>query len=177
MGLILLAVMIGVPILEIAVFIEAGERFGLWPTVGAVVVTAVIGTTLLRIQGLATLFRAQRNLDEGRLPMAEVFDGLCLLLAGALLLTPGFVTDSVGLMLFVPPLRAVMRAWATRFLVHSGRVQMWDPGGPAPGAPRGDRGTVIDGEYEDVSEPGDRKPPRDTEDGHDGPVPPDRRVR
>jgi len=77
MGFILLAAMIGVPILEIAVFIEAGELIGLWPTIGAVIVTAIVGTTLLRIQGLATLFRAQRNLEEGRLPVVEVFDGLC----------------------------------------------------------------------------------------------------
>jgi len=182
MGLILLAAMIGVPILEIAVFIEAGRLIGLWPTVGAVIVTAIVGTTLLRIQGLATLFRAQRNLEEGRLPIVEVFDGLCLLLAGALLLTPGFVTDSVGLLLFVPPLRAALRAWATHFLVRSGRVQTWSSGvGPPPPSPGGDGGTVIDGEYEDVSERDEKRDdngsgPNDG-DGGGRPVPPSRRVR
>jgi len=178
MGFILLAAMIGVPILEIAVFIQAGELIGLWPTIGAVIVTAIVGTTLLRIQGLATLFRAQRNLEEGRLPIVEVFDGLCLLLAGALLLTPGFVTDGVGLLLFAPPFRSVLRAWASRFLVHSGRVQTWSTGPASPPPPTdGDRGTVIDGEYEDVSERDNNGPGSNDGNDNGGSVPPTRRVR
>lgn len=160
MGLILLVAMIAVPIIEIAVFIEAGERLGLWPTLAAVVATAIVGSALLRIQGLSTLRRAQKSLEAGRVPVDAVFDGLCLLFAGALLLTPGFVTDAVGLALFAPPVRLGLRLWGTRYLVASGRVQMWTNGGPPPPGrpPPPGTGPVIDGEYEveDV-EP----PPRD----------------
>ncbi len=99
MVLILLVAMIGVPILEIIVFIEAGGYLGLWPTVGAVILTAIIGSALLRHQGLSTLARAQENLAAGRLPMTEVFDGLCIVIGGALLLTPGFITDTIGFLL------------------------------------------------------------------------------
>jgi UPF0716 protein FxsA len=143
--LVLLA-FIGVPLLEIAVFIEVGGFLGLWPTLGVVILTAIAGTTLLRHQGLATLGRARSNLEAGRLPMVEVFDGVCLLLAGALLLTPGFVTDLAGLLLFVPTLRAVLRRMLARHLTASGRSDVRanvfaddrDHGGA----------TVIEGEFE-----------------------------
>jgi len=160
MGFLLLAAMIGIPIIEIAVFIQAGSLIGLWPTLAVVVLTAVVGTALLRIQGFAVINRVQNTLAAGQVPVAEVFDGLCLLVAGALLLTPGFVTDGVGLLLFVPPFRAVLRTWAGRHLVAKGNVRVWSTGQPPAG------GTVIDGEAEDVSTPsGDeprvtRDPPR-----------------
>ena len=137
MGFALLATMIAVPIVEIAVFIEAGERLGLWPTLAAVVVTAVVGSALLRLQGLSTLRRAQASVEAGELPVEAVFDGVCLLFAGALLLTPGFVTDTVGLALFAPPVRAGLRRWATRFLVSSGRAHVWTNAGPPPGSAPG----------------------------------------
>jgi UPF0716 protein FxsA len=129
---------IGVPILEIAVFIEVGGRIGLGPTMAVVVATALAGAALLRHQGLATLNRARQSLAESRMPIAEVFDGLCLIFAGGLLLTPGFVTDSVGLLLFVPGLRAVLRALISRRLVAQ------------PRPPNG--GPVIEGEFQRVEE-------------------------
>ena len=155
MAALLLLAFIGVPILEIAVFIEVGGRIGAGPTLAAVVVTAIAGTTLLRHQGLATLGRVRESLDRGRLPVAEVFDGLCLLVAGALLLTPGFVTDAVGLLLFVPAARSTLRAAVGRYLAASGRMRTWSvgPGRAAPGAGRDDdhtTGTVIEGEYHEV---------------------------
>ena len=125
MPLLLLALFIGVPILEIAILIEVGGWIGLWPTIGLIVLTAVVGTALLRQQGLAALARAQDNLDRGVLPVKEVFDGLCLMAGGALLLTPGFVTDAVGFALLTPPLRR----WAYHHLQHRFMVRM----GPFPG--------------------------------------------
>ncbi|MFQ5974043.1 MAG: FxsA family protein, partial [Alphaproteobacteria bacterium] len=92
-GRLLLLVLVGVPLIEIAVFIQVGGIIGLWPTIAVVVLTAVIGAALLREQGSATLTRAQREMAERRIPVRELFDAVCLLLAGALLLTPGFVTD------------------------------------------------------------------------------------
>lgn len=162
-GYLLLALIL-VPLTEIAVFIEVGEALGLVPTLVIVVLTAVAGTALLRRQGLDTLRRAEASLARGEAPLVEVFDGVCLLLAGALLLTPGFVTDALGGLLFLPALRAWLRAWALGRLLASGRV--WVDGTPgAPGAPGdgGDRdnagGTLIEGDYEEL----DGEPPEAAE--------------
>lgn len=162
MGVILLLALIGVPLVEIAIFIEVGGRIGLTSTVAAVIVTAIAGSALLRHQGLATLDRGRKSLEAGHFPMAEVFDGLCLMFAGALLLTPGFLTDAVGLLLFVPALRRVLQRWAGRYLVNSGRIHATGFGGTQTGGqawgrdsqagPQGETGTVIDGEYSDVTE-------------------------
>ena len=141
--------MIGVPIVEIAVFIEVGGRLGLWPTLATIILTAMAGTALLRQQGLATLQRVHESLEANRFPMAEVFDGLCLLVAGALLLTPGFVTDAAGLLLFVPAVRVALRQAFGRYLVASGRLDAWTDK-PGPFASGGGGNTVIDGEYHEV---------------------------
>ncbi len=151
MGLILLLAMIGVPILEIGVFIEAGERIGLWPTIGAVILTAVVGTALLRLQGLSTIARARESLDAGQLPVVEVFDGFCLLIGGALLLTPGFVTDTVGFLLLIPPVRLLLRRWCRKYMVDAGRVHMRSAVPPTGSGPAGGRSSpIIDGEYEEI---------------------------
>ena len=96
MAFLLLIAFIATPIIEIAVFIEVGGRIGLWSTIGIVILTAVIGTAMLRQQGISVLFRIQENLNANRMPVRELFDGVCLVAAGALLLTPGFVTDAIG---------------------------------------------------------------------------------
>jgi UPF0716 protein FxsA len=123
MLLLVLAFMIGVPILEIALFIEVGAVIGLWPTLVVVVFTAILGTLLLRRQGLSVLFRFRQSMEAGGLPLEQLFDGICLLLAGALLLTPGFFTDGIGFLLFVAPLRAALRrALGRRLAVRSGVI-------------------------------------------------------
>lgn len=164
---ILLLIFIGVPLIEIAVFIEVGGWLGLWPTLAVVILTAVVGTALLRHQGLSTLRRAQAAMDRSELPLKEVFDGLCLLVAGALLLTPGFVTDAVGGLLFVPAVRTLLRRWLGRHLLSRAEVHVVHPDGtrgPVRGA-----GDVIDGEYEDLTPSDDDGPPGD---GRDGRLPP-----
>lgn len=165
MAIILLIAFIATPIVEIAVFIEVGGKIGLWPTLAIVVATAIAGTSLLRHQGLATLQRAQISLARQEFPMQEVFDGLCLLLAGALLLTPGFVTDAVGLILFVPPLRRALQRVIHRWMMRSGNVTMFVDGNEAPGQSREEtrQGTVIEGKWEEVrpDRHGGPKPPRD----------------
>ncbi|MEM7024011.1 MAG: FxsA family protein [Pseudomonadota bacterium] len=107
-GLLLLAAFILVPLAEIAVLIEVGGWLGLWPTLGLIVLTAVIGAWMLRRQGLAVLRRAQQQMQQGSPPVAEVFEGFCLVIAGALLLTPGFLTDSAGGLLLLPPVRKLL---------------------------------------------------------------------
>ena len=114
-ALFLLLLFIGVPLVEIAVFIQVGDVIGLWPTLAIVVLTAIAGSLLLRLQGASVLMRAQQALSRGEMPLAEVFDGACLLVAGALLLTPGFVTDTLGALLFVPAVRTALRRFLARF--------------------------------------------------------------
>jgi UPF0716 protein FxsA len=154
MGVILLLAFIIVPIVEIGVFIEVGGALGLGPTLVIVVCTALAGTALLRFQGLATWKRAREAMERGEPPVDEVFDGVCLLVAGAFLLTPGFVTDAAGLLLFVPALRRILRGIILRSIVRAGTAGM-PPGHPgAPGAQpdRRRRTVILEGTYREVSD-------------------------
>lgn len=147
MAIFVLALLVGVPIVEIALFIEVGGWIGVWPTILVVIATALAGTALLRAQGIATLARAQASLERNEAPVAEAFDGICLLLAGVLLLTPGFATDALGLLLFVPAVRRAIRAWLWKRLRESERFHIY-----AARSARAYPGeTVIEGEYEEVS--------------------------
>lgn len=105
MTLLILLLLVGTPLVEIWAFIEIGGRIGTGPTIALVVLTAIVGTLLLRIQGLGVIERARADLARGEPPVAAVFDGASLLIAGLLLLTPGFFTDAVGGLLLIPPLR------------------------------------------------------------------------
>jgi UPF0716 protein FxsA len=153
--------LIGVPLIEIGLFIEIGGFIGLWPTLALVVLTAAIGSWQLRAQGLATLARGRQQLDRGQLPTRELFDGFCLVIAGALLLTPGFMTDAVGLALFVPGFRDMLRRYLAGRMGAATETHVWvdgeeirpgqgHPGRDRPG--RGPGGGVIEGEYRDVSD-------------------------
>ena len=168
MPVTLLLVFIGVPIAEIAVFIEAGEQFGLWPTIGMVVLTALLGTAMLRHQGLQTMVRVQNSLDRGEVPVGELFSGICLLAAGLLLLTPGFLTDSVGFALFVPGIRNILAGGTVRALSRRGAFHM--DGGFTIGQMRiGSRSaTIIDGDFVEVREKSDHPSSIPITNGEDG---------
>ncbi len=125
-----------IPLVEIYFLIQVGSLIGALPTVFLVVFTAVLGALLLRQQGWSTWQRVQASLEHGRLPAEEMLEGLVLLVAGALLLTPGFVTDAIGFACLVPSLRRALVRW---FIRHSG---MGPPGGGAGPGPR-----IIEGEY------------------------------
>jgi UPF0716 protein FxsA len=107
-----------VPIIEIYLLIQVGEEIGAGWTVFLVVATAVIGAALLRHQGLATLYEAQRKMAHGELPATALLEGVMLLLAGALLLTPGFFTDILGFLVLVP----MFRKRLARFLLSRGMM-------------------------------------------------------
>lgn len=161
MGFFILLLFIAVPITEIAVFIQVGDLIGLWPTLLVVILTALLGTYLLRQQGLQTLARAQMNVQEGKIPAQEIFDGLCLLLAGALLLTPGFVTDTLGFILFFPPFRLLVGGKLIHLLKNSKNVHVHGFGGfsdhASGSSPHADYNTpprdprVIDADFEEVA--------------------------
>ena len=129
-----------VPLAEIYVLLEVGQIIGVLPTIGLVVLTAVIGVTLIRAQGLSTLMRAHQSLDRGELPAVPMLEGAFLLVAGALLLTPGFVTDTIGFLCLVPPLRRhLIETFLARRLA-AGMVHTEPP-------PRDPRRRAIDGEF------------------------------
>jgi len=160
MGRYLVLAFIVVPILEIAVFIQAGELIGLWPTLGGIVLTAVVGVALLRWQGLKTLQRAQANLAEGTVPLSPMAEGLALVVAGALLLTPGFVTDAVGFLLLVPAVRQRIGAYLIKHMTFMTSGMSGMTGfGPPPGDGKDGSDTTIDTEYEDLT---DQTPNPDT---------------
>ena len=122
--------------------IEVGGYIGPLPTIGLVMLTAVIGVAVLRVQGLATLTRGVGRLQRGELPVQELAEGMLLAVAGALLLTPGFVTDTLGFVLLVPSSRGAL---AARLL---SRVEV-----PTGGVGPANRGyTVIEGEFQRRSE-------------------------
>ncbi|MBE9563397.1 MAG: FxsA family protein [Proteobacteria bacterium] len=101
----LLLLFIIIPVLEIYLLITVGSVIGGLTTVLLVIFTAILGTYLLRIQGLSTLQKAQTNMDQGQLPAGALLEGIILLISGALLLTPGFVTDAIGFSCLIPPIR------------------------------------------------------------------------
>lgn len=107
-----------VPILEITVFILIGGEIGIFATLALIFLTAVIGSILLRIQGFAILSKIRTDMEQNRLPGRELGNGAMILVAGILLLTPGFVTDTVGFALFVPAIRNAL--W--QFLVRNLKI-------------------------------------------------------
>jgi UPF0716 protein FxsA len=145
--LLIVLLFILVPIAELYVIIKVGEAIGLVATLALLVADALLGSLLLRQQGRAAWVRFNRALAENRLPHKEVFDGVLIIMGGALLLTPGFLTDVVGLILLIPPTRAAVRALAARRVrrrMARGGITFWTVGRgprpprqrPAPGGPR-----------------------------------------
>ena len=128
MGFWILIIFIGIPLVEIALFIQVGGLIGLWPTIVIVIITAILGTLLIRKQGLSTLQRAQIELEKKQIPIRELFEGICLIFSGALLLTPGFLTDTIGFVILVPSLRGILGGflWKTLQNTKGIKIQMAD---------------------------------------------------
>ena len=135
--LLLIGLFIAVPILELWVIIEVGGLIGILPTLALLLAMSILGATLLRHQGRDAWQRFNRAIAERRFPGREVADGLMITIGGVLLLTPGFITDAVGLLLLLPPTRAIARRLV---LAYVGRrfvvVGMGGMGGSPP--PPGD---------------------------------------
>ncbi len=103
-----------IPIIEIYLLIEIGSMFGALTAVTLVILTGFLGAFLARMQGLQTLYRIQESLREGRMPSGELLDALLIVIAGLVLLTPGFLTDSVGFLLLIPATRNSIKYWLRR---------------------------------------------------------------
>jgi UPF0716 protein FxsA len=114
----LVLLFIAVPIAELAVIIQVGQAIGVWWTIGLLVADSLFGSWLMRHQGRTAWRRFNEAIQAGRVPAREVLDGALVIFGGALLLTPGFITDILGLILLVPPSRALVRAILARRLQH-----------------------------------------------------------
>jgi UPF0716 protein FxsA len=147
----LLLLFIAIPVIELVLLIQIGGRIGLWATIAIIFATAIIGASLTRMQGAMTMARAQNAIREGRTPTAEMLDGLMIVIAGVVLLTPGFLTDAIGFALLVPSVRAACRNRLAKSLVN--RVQFTAAPSTAPDAESGsawqDDDSVIEAELVD----------------------------
>jgi UPF0716 protein FxsA len=150
MALILFFVFILLPIAELYVIIQVGQAIGLVPTLALLIIDGVIGAALARSQGRAAWLRFNQAMAAGRVPAREVIDGALIVFGGALLLSPGFITDLLGLVLLLPPTRAILRAMLKRAAAKTptGRPVFFvydrargsarpprGPGSPPPGFP------------------------------------------
>ena len=134
---LLFGLFLAVPLVEIVLLIKVGGIVGAGWTIFLVVLTALIGAALVRVQGLATFMRIQSQLAQGEMPAMEVFEAMALFLAGALLLTPGFFTDAVGFVLLVPVFRrAIIQHILRRGFFHTsgaaGQYSSWESGQKPP---------------------------------------------
>lgn len=134
--LLILVLLIGIPLIEIYFLIEVGSEIGALRTIGLSILTALLGSTLVRHQGFGVLMRVRHASDRGDVPALEMLDGALLLIAGLFLLLPGFLTDVVGFLLLIPPLR--------RLLIH--RYVKVVPV-PAPTTARQDEPRIIEGDF------------------------------
>lgn len=148
---------VGVPLLELYLLVQVGQVVGVLPTIGLVVLTGVAGAALARLEGLRTVWKLRSEMTSGRLPSGALLDGAAILVGGALLLTPGILTDIVGFSFLLPPTRKVLLKWVRKGLegrLKSGAIRIthiggmpgagspewggggppWGPGGPARGS-------------------------------------------
>lgn len=154
---LLLLIFVALPLIEITLFITVGGAIGLWPTLAIVVGTALLGSWLLRRQGARALADVQRAFHEFGDPTVPLAHGALVLVAGVLLISPGFFTDTLGLLLLLPPMRdLLLRATGRRMMT---RVSVGFTVAPGEAAPhRYGRGVVIDGDYVEAPDPGPRRP-------------------
>jgi UPF0716 protein FxsA len=143
MALVLLFLFLLLPIAEIYVIVQVGQAIGIWRTLAILLLDGFVGAALARSQGRTAWARFNVALAEGRVPARETFDGAMIILGGAFLLAPGFITDAVGFLLLIPPTRALVRggvaALARRRLAFAWTVASPPPrGAPGPGRPRPD---------------------------------------
>ncbi len=113
---VLVVLFVVVPIVELFVIIQVGQVIGAWNTIGLLLLISFAGAWLVKREGLGVIQRFRTQLDRGVIPGREIADGVLIILAGALLLTPGFITDLMGMLLLLPPTRAAVRRTALRRL-------------------------------------------------------------
>lgn len=150
------AIFVALPFLEIMIFMLVGDQVGLMNTLFMALLTAIIGGLIVQYQGLHTLAHIRVAINRGLLPLNELFDGICLVAAGALLITPGFLTDTIGFLLLIPLVRTGLRHLIKH---HTGWEDLPETDPAYQSARRPRNGDIIDAEYERVDEesPQDRR--------------------
>jgi UPF0716 protein FxsA len=153
---LLVLLFIVVPIVELFVIIQVGEAIGVLPTIALLIADSVLGSMLMRSQGRAAWRRFNAALTDGRIPHREVLDGALVIFGGALLVTPGFVTDILGIVLLLPPTRALVRGVLARRLlprvVAGGLGRFGGPSGAggARGRPGSGDGADVEGSATEI---------------------------
>ena len=175
MFILLLLALLCVPLLELYVIIQVAGGMGTGQTIGLLIVVSVVGAWMVRRSGLGVLNQIRNRLNRGELPAAELVDGLLILLAGALMLTPGFITDAVGLLLLFLPTRVLVRSLLMRHFAKKVTVAGWTAGpdgrggfgfGYRSGGPGGfDAGGPDVRDVDEVREVRDGRPSREDLDG------------
>ena len=125
MFVVLLIALLSVPLLELYVIIQVAGGVGTAQTIGLLVLVSVVGAWMVRRSGLGVLAQVQQRLSRGELPTVELVDGLLIVIAGALMLTPGFLTDGVGLLLLFPPTRLLVRSLLVGYFTKRMRSGAW----------------------------------------------------
>lgn len=172
MRLVLLLILVAVPLLELAVLIRVGQSIGVAATLAIVIGTALLGLVTLKRQGFAIVTRARQALASGTPPVLPVAEGALVFFAGFLLILPGLIGDTIGLLLLVPPIRRAIAAWSLGRVASEGmtRIRVFTTGRPQrqantktePPPARQKPGPIIEGEYTRIDEPrGDRRNPKD----------------
>ena len=144
-----LLVFFSIPIVEMYLLIEVAERIEALPTILLVMLTAVLGVSLIRQQGLSTLTKGIRRLNQAEIPAAEIIEGVLLAVAGAFLITPGFLTDFIGFMIIIPITRRITALMLLKRM--AARADFRTNGSDLRGGSNKTRdasGSVIEGEYE-----------------------------
>jgi UPF0716 protein FxsA len=171
---LLVVLFILLPIAEIYVIVQVGQAIGILPTLALLILDGFVGAALARSQGRTAWERFNRALAEGRVPARETFDGAMIIFGGALLLTPGFITDVVGFCLLIPPTRALVRGLVAR-LARRRVAFAWRVSAPPPRAGRGYRpggyppgasnGYDYEGSAQEITDPADELPRSREDDG------------
>ena len=168
-----LLILIALPLIEIAVMIKVGQWIGFWPAFGLVIATFIAGAVVLRRCGFTSALKLREAMERGEPPVAAMVDSAMIVVAGVLLITPGFIADVLGFALLIPPVRRMLMRVALRNDTVVGDVRMQrgtfeerQPGdtdrGPAAQPPPDGDGPVIEGEFERLDErPVNARKPRD----------------
>lgn len=136
MMVLLVLVFILVPIAELYLILQVGDAIGAVPTILLLVADSLLGSLLLRNQGRSVWRQFNEAIASGRMPHRELFDGIAVIFGGAFLITPGFLTDVIGLLLLIPPTRSLLRRFATRRLGKRFGLRVARAGGPVDGTAR-----------------------------------------
>ena len=167
-GLIVLLLLVALPLLEIALLIKVGGLIGVWPVLAIIVGTFIAGFTLVQHQGLGVARRMVASMRSGEPPLEPMMESMLLVFAGACLILPGLITDCLGLILMIPPVRVAVARWGVSkgfpMFAQTSRRRRRGGGDPRPGASPRTRGPapVIETEYERIDETAVKPRPGDT---------------